>query len=396
MGKDITRTVDVLCEDDDAEVFVLRAEVESRVAAGEFDWAGGLAVELAARVGAGADRTGHCGAVMYWALHALAAHPEAGSLQALVRVLESPHHGGVERAASPSHLAAVVARSHRIEDIVGVVFGRAPEAACVREFAACLLHESVLVQGEVDGHPALRAFAGTLLAEGHPLAVLPLSLLPEEHGLRRPPGAADDWTWTVPPVGPVGPVGPEAADPHEPAVTPAARRRAAALDPAETGTPATADAMGAAVEHWLAHSNGTVAAQEFWLPDPVAREDFPAVFELLPLTPWPADGARPKLQPSNADLSLRILLTAAYRAPAYGRGRYGAYGRLAAWRSLGGLTGSPADAPVAEVAELVRRTSWFRVGTSSPWFHDVAWDLAVAALRPGGQEIAVLAATDTD
>ncbi|MFJ3235955.1 DUF6183 family protein, partial [Streptomyces sp. NPDC086787] len=30
------------------------------------------------------------------------------------------------------------------------------------------------------------------------------------------------------------------------------------------------------------------------------------------------------------------------------------------------------------------------------WFHQVAWDLAVAALRPDGQEIAVLAATDID
>ncbi|GHF78257.1 hypothetical protein GCM10018790_65280 [Kitasatospora xanthocidica] len=390
MGKDITRTVDALCEDDDAEVFVLRAEVESRVAAGEFDWVGGLAVELAARVGAGEDGKGHCGTVAHWALHALAAHPEPESLRALVRVMESPHHGGVDQAASPSFLAAVVAGGHRVETIADAVFGRVSEAAFAREFAACLLQESVLVQGEVDGHPALRAFADTLLAEDHPLAVLPLSLLPEEHGLRRPPEAADDWTWMVPPVWR------ETADPHEPLITPSMRRRAAALDPTETGVPATADAMGAAVEHWLAHSNGTVAAQEFWLMDPVAREDFPAVFELLPLTPWPADGARATLHPSDADLSLRILLTAAVRAPAYGRARHGAYGRLAAWRSLGGLTGSPADAPVAEVAELVRRTSWFRIGTSSPWFHDVAWDLAVAALRPGGREIAVLAATDTD
>ncbi|MGW6805427.1 DUF6183 family protein, partial [Streptomyces sp. NPDC055039] len=78
---------------------------------------------------------------------------------------------------------------------------------------------------------------------------------------------------------------------------------------------------------------------------------------------------------------------------------------LAAWRSLAGLTGVPADTPPAETAELVARThwfrlapvsDWFRLAPVSDWFHGVAWDLAVAALRPGGQEIAVLTATDTD
>jgi hypothetical protein len=47
-------------------------------------------------------------------------------------------------------------------------------------------------------------------------------------------------------------------------------------------------------------------------------------------------------------------------------------------------------------AELVRQTRWFRANTASMWFYEVAWDLAIAALRPGSQEIAVLAATDTD
>lgn len=38
----------------------------------------------------------------------------------------------------------------------------------------------------------------------------------------------------------------------------------------------------------------------------------------------------------------------------------------------------------------------FIADPSSDWFNLVTRDLAVAALRPGGQEIAVLAATDTD
>ncbi|MFD7905153.1 DUF6183 family protein [Kitasatospora sp. NPDC059747] len=384
MGNDITRTVDGLCEAEDSDVSVLRAEVESRVATGEFGWAGDLAAELAARTAAGEDRKGHCAAVLYWTLNALAARPGADSLRALVRVLDSPH-----QSVSPRYLAAVVAHGHRIEDIADVVFDQVPEAAQSREFAACLLHETVLVSDAVNGYPALRAFADTLVAEGHPLAVLPLDLFPEEHGLRRPADAADDWTWTVPPVWP------EPGDALE--TTPAMRQRTADADPTETGVPATVEAMGAAVAHWLAQSNGKIAAQEFWLPDPVTPEDVPALLALLPLTPWPADEAPARLHPSSPDLALRTLLTAALRAPAYGHGCYGAYGRLAAWRSLAALTAGPADTPIAETADRVRQTSWFRIGTASaPWFHNVAWDLALAALRPGGQEFAVLAATDTD
>ncbi|MFJ1973886.1 DUF6183 family protein [Streptomyces sp. NPDC087903] len=63
---------------------------------------------------------------------------------------------------------------------------------------------------------------------------------------------------------------------------------------------------------------------------------------------------------------------------------------------VGGLTGAPANAPIAHTAELVRQTRWFRVDTASAWFYEVAWDLAIAALRPGGQDVAPLAATDTD
>ncbi|MFF2999810.1 DUF6183 family protein [Streptomyces sp. NPDC057950] len=55
-----------------------------------------------------------------------------------------------------------------------------------------------------------------------------------------------------------------------------------------------------------------------------------------------------------------------------------------------------AFAPVVDTARLVEQAHWFIVDPSSDWFHHVAWDLAVAVLRPGGQGIAVLAATDTD
>lgn len=154
--------------------------------------------------------------------------------------------------------------------------------------------------------------------------------------------------------------------------------------------------MSAAVRHWLEESNGMVAAQEFWSASPVSPDDFAAVFERLALTAWPTGETRARLHPATSDRVLQVLLTAAVRSPAYGNGMFGAYGRLAAWRSLGGLVGAAPDAPINHTAMLVEQAHWFIADPSSDWFHQVAWDLAVAALRPGGQEITVLTATDTD
>lgn len=390
MSKDITRAVATLCNADDVDVLAFRTEIDLRVSACEFDWVGDIGAELAAHAAAGQDPQGHCGAILDYVLHALAAHPGIGSLRALLRVPASLRLDGAERTAAERRLAFSVARNHRIEDIARSVFN--PECLSVHtpEFSVCLLHELVLVSDEVERFPALRSFAEMLVDVGHPLAALPLSLLPEEHGLRPPRGAADDWTWTVPPTPLV------AFDVPEVHTTPSMQQRVAGIEMTEISLQCSADVMGAAVRHWRTQSNGKITAQEFWAPDPVAEEDFPAAFELLPLVPWSADQAPARLYPSSPDSVLRVLLTAAVRGPAYGYGLYGAYGRLAAWRSLGGLAGAPADAPIAYTAEMVRQANWFRVDTASEWFYNVAWDLAVAALRSGGQEIAVLAATDTD
>ncbi|MFD5820633.1 DUF6183 family protein [Streptomyces sp. NPDC127038] len=390
MGKDISRTVAALNEASGADIFALRAEVDSRVSAGEFDWVGDLGAELAAQAAAGQAPSASCEAILDHVLRVLAAHPGVESLRTLLRVPASPHARGPERIAAERRLASLVAHGHRIEDIARSAFTGETEAVHSREFLACLLHELVLVSDEVADCPALRSFAETLITTGHPLAALPLSLLTEEHGLRRPPGAAADWAWTVPPTPLLS------FDAPELHATPSMRLRVAGIEMTEVGGPVSAEAMSAAVQHWRTQSNGEIAAQEFWSPDPVAEEDMPAAFALLPLIPWPADQAPARLYPSTPDSVLRVLLTAAVRGSAYGPGLHGAYGRLATWRSLGGLTGAPADAPIAHTAELVRRASWFRADTSAVWFHEVAWDLAIAVLRSGGQEIAVLAATDTD
>jgi len=388
MNEDSARTVAALSTADHADVAALQHEIGLRISAGDFDWAVGVGGDIAGQAAAEGCPSANHHAVLGHLLRRLADCAAPESLRALLRTPLSLFSDGLQRQRAERALAALVAHGQHAEDIERVVYGEQAEAVHPREFRACLLHQLVLTGAPIEDSPALLAFARKLVSEGHPLAVLPLHLLPEEQGLIRPDGAAPDWTWAV---SSLAGTFHGAAELH---VTPLMRERTAGIEMTEISVPATAEVMGAAVRHWRADSNGQIAAQDFWSPDPVQPEDFPAVFARLPLTPWEEDKAR--LHPSTSEEVFRILLTAATQGSAYGPGQHGAYGRLATWRSLAGLTGAPADAPVERIAELVRQTQWFRPDPGSAWFSDVAWDLAMAALRPDGQGIAVLAATDTD
>ncbi|MEU6058648.1 DUF6183 family protein [Streptomyces sp. NPDC047097] len=385
MSKNIAERVAALSTAESTDIAAFGRVIDLYVAEGDFAWIGALGAEI----GGVEDVQWQHEVTLDRILRALADTPTPEALRTLLRVPASLRAKGIKPASAERRLATLVAYGHHIEDIEQVVFAEESESVHSLEFSACLLHELVVIAGGVGQHPALHLFHASLVTEGHPLAVLPLDLLSPERGLRKPPQADDNWTWAVPPT----PLDAFAApDLH---ATPLMRQRTQDIDIIETTTTATGTAMGAAVQHWRDQSNGLIAAQEFWSPDPVAPEDFAAVFERLPLMSWPEEPPA-QLYTSTAEMTLRILFSAAVRSPAYGPGLYSAYGRLAVWRSLGGLTGAPADAPLAHIAELVEQTHWFRVAPTSSWFQQVAWDLSIAALRPGGQEIAVLAATDTD
>jgi hypothetical protein len=91
-----------------------------------------------------------------------------------------------------------------------------------------------------------------------------------------------------------------------------------------------------------------------------------------------------------------MLFFAASVGGVYSQGLFGAYGRLAAWRSLAGISGAAEGASAAEVGRWVQECDWFSFDADTDWFEQVAWDIGLAAVRPGRQRLAVLAATDTD
>jgi hypothetical protein len=158
------------------------------------------------------------------------------------------------------------------------------------------------------------------------------------------------------------------------------------------------EALSAAVQNWADDSNGEIEARVFDLGVPVTAANIATALPALDLACL-EPGTIP-FRLAVFDVSARvawwILFHAALDGSAYGRGRYGAFSRLLAWRSLAALVGAGEDAGPEEVAELAQRCSWYRFDAGSAWYTLVLWDIGLVAVRPDGRSLAVLAATDTD
>lgn len=140
-----------------------------------------------------------------------------------------------------------------------------------------------------------------------------------------------------------------------------------------------------AVNGWLELSSGRVEVEGFLFKDPV---------ETPPLLALPLECVRGALglRELNVRAAFDLLFQAAAEGGAFGGARFGAYGRLAAFRSLGAALESEANYASICADSLEARFFGFR--SDSAWFEGAGWDLGLAILRPGGHELVVLAATD--
>lgn len=153
-----------------------------------------------------------------------------------------------------------------------------------------------------------------------------------------------------------------------------------------------------AVANWEEESNGRSEARTFRLSEAIpASAVTDTLLRSLGLEclrdATPIDLQPVPITPSSA---FRSLFAAASTGGAYNSGHYGAYGRYEAWRSMAGLVGASEQEPVPAVEALARQATWLQLDARTPWFCQVAWDLALIALRPDGSSLAVLAVTDTD
>jgi hypothetical protein len=152
------------------------------------------------------------------------------------------------------------------------------------------------------------------------------------------------------------------------------------------------------VANWAEESNGRVEARVFELAEPLDADAVPSALRSLGLECLDGIGKKTRFSvaPCPPAWTWQLLFAAASLGGAYNHGSYGAYGRLAAWQSLAGLSGVAAGADADAVEAQVNDCTWYTFAADTAWFYSVVWDVGLAALSPDRRRLAVLAATDTD
>ncbi len=259
------------------------------------------------------------------------------------------------------------------------------------EVLACWLHELLLRGAVLDQAPEAKSFHAALSSQGHPLGSLPLALLEAE---QEAPTYMPMYGTTA------------IADAVQCLANGSASMRT--LPPPEGQAPPRATRLDdtlveqrliEAVRPWLkaAGSNGKSEAKVFRLDPPLANGAAGRwLLQALPLTCVESvDGLR--AERCEAEAVWGALFAAAANGGAYSSGLGGAYGRRAAWTSLGALVDASADASPSAINVRARASAFLMFGAAAgAWWNDVAWDIGALALREGGASVAVLAASDVD
>ncbi|MEM7738651.1 MAG: DUF6183 family protein, partial [Deinococcota bacterium] len=91
------------------------------------------------------------------------------------------------------------------------------------------------------------------------------------------------------------------------------------------------------------------------------------------------------------------LFAAAANGGVYKSYRWGAaYGRLRAWEAMRAFANVPEDFSQEQANEAFYQHEWFQFDSTDGWFHETGYNLGAMCLHKGGQELVVVAATDSD
>lgn len=282
-------------------------------------------------------------------------------------------------------IASYLVQDRTVDDLAGPLFDPRDSNDRLDELRACVFQELLLRGADTEGWGPLRTW--TILE-------------PKWFALNWLPAVRYDFE-DLPQWGPRyeirsagGGEGPPGLD-RSRLVSPPVPRAVAPSPLRDSATAWTYEAVGAAARagQW-GHEE-----RVFFSDAPITPEELPALLANLPMECVKDLGPDARFEVAAGSLAevWRVLYTIAAHGGAYDTGKQGAYGRLAAWQSLAGLSGAGADAPADEVAQLARDTTWFRFESDAEWFHnDIGNDIGIAALSPDGRRVAVLAATNTD
>ena len=260
-------------------------------------------------------------------------------------------------AQAASRLAALI----RAADVPAAL---APAAAgSSRLDLTAMLFQELVLRDVVDGrHQTAQRLREALRDAGHPTAWLPAELHSWERPVVVPRPGRGTSSWN----GPRPPAPSYASGPID----------ASGFDFAEMTSAGERSRIQAAVTRWCTESNGRSEVRVFrssvalasngnWLRAASASCEF-AAGEL------PAEVEVGTAEPGQI---LRLLFEAAASGGAYSGGFSGAFGRLHAWQSLGGLAGAGEDDTFEGVVAAASGCDWSDFRPWSSWFNWINWDL---------------------
>jgi hypothetical protein len=251
-----------------------------------------------------------------------------------------------------------------------------------------LAQELVIRAIPCDQQPAIVRLLERMKAQRHPLARLPLTLLPDiEADIvdYLPRYASQSTAWSRP---------------EKPDAQPVTQGQPTAIPRTieEVSDRSRAQRISMCIRGWETESNGRSEVRIFKvLPSLSAGNISPAFLRSLPLAALEgADEQKLIIVPTAPSHIFSTLFAAAANGGAYTSGRYGAYGRLHTWASLAAIVANDDTWQVEAVAQQMAGCAWFDIDTTTDWFYQVAWDILLVALLPDGQHVITFAATDTD
>jgi len=354
-------------------------------------------LELAAAIEKGCDVTGEA-KIPYEAVadhveEVLALTPGTDHIEGLLTLLAQDRVRSVQRPRPREmRVRAFASRlGHgQTKDALNAAITRLGDKKEHAEVLACWMHELVLRGTSLDRESAVVKFHARLAEEKHPLGGMPLTMLEAESEAPTymPMYGANAISKAVARLE-SGPQSTRTIPPPGEHVAPRTTR----VDDA-----ALEARLREAIVPWTTGSNGKAEAKVFRLDPPLDTSPGRWLLRALPLdcvvTPEALHAER-----AGADAVWGSLFAAAANGGAYSSGLGGAYGRLAAWTSLAALIDAPATATPAQIDASAPSAQFLMFGAASSaggWWHDIAWDIGLLAVRAGGASVAVLAATDTD
>lgn len=155
-----------------------------------------------------------------------------------------------------------------------------------------------------------------------------------------------------------------------------------------------------AFEHWVKQSNGKIDIRQYKLSSAIEAFDLYKPEFLAKLKFEPFKGALPDSVTLSEDLTPDDFHQQFRSDAAFG----GAYSDRpaaktwdkAVWTSIANLMDVSVHQPLDKLKKQMGRFYWYQVTVDSEWFYQVAWDCCYMCLDMAGQQLNIIAVSDTD